>query len=142
MASIGATFTPFHTGIAVARKGTRKPMAPAIAKTPNWNGVRHAGRGRKSERYAPSASAMPIPIAIPKITPSSATWALNSSGLSATSLVGTPSAIAMPISRLWESTIRLVRLKAAKTAPPKIAMASTVLNCRSPSTSAIMSLID
>ena len=142
MASMGATRVPAHTGIIVAANGMAKPIAAANPNTPSCSGVRQAGSGRKSARYAPSACAIAKPIATPNTTPKSATWALKSSGRSAISGVGTPSAMPMPISRRWASTTLPARLNAASAAPPNTAAAKTALNWRSPSTSSISSRID
>ena len=142
IASTGATRTALHTGYDTAAKGSRKPAAATPANSPTWNGVFHMGSG-SSELSTPFISS-PItsPTPIPNRTPRSAICAPTSSGRSATLYAGVPSAIATPISRRCDSTIRLVRLNAANAAPRKRAVPKMFQNCRSPSGSSVTARYD
>ena len=58
------------------------------------------------------------PTGTPSATPATAIWALSRNGRRASARGGTPSAMPIPISRRWASTVRLMRLNAANAAAP------------------------
>ncbi len=129
MASMGRTRTARQTGYTTAANGAAKPAAAAPAKTDGWNEVSHTGRGKKPSSTCRMARPMTQPTPTPSATPRRAIWAPTSSGRRAMRLRLTPRAMAMPISRRWASTRRVVRLKAAATAPTKISMAKMLNVC-------------
>ena len=87
------------------------------------------GRGKKPSSTCRMATPITQPTTTPSATPSRAIWAATRRGRMAIRRRGTPSAMAMPISRRCASTRRAVRLKAAATAPTKISMAKMLNVC-------------
>ena len=125
MASTGATRTARRTGRAVATIGRRSPRAAPRRKTSGWNSKIQEGIGKKPRSRSAIRASMSSPTPTPNAAPRAATWTPTSRGRNAMRAGGTPRAMPMPISRRWASTMRTMRLNAAKAAPSRMRTANT-----------------
>ena len=127
IASIGGTRTPRQTGIAVATIGSTRPSSAPRTKTRGSNGrAHHRQRQQVLEDAAEHARRQAGRAPIRRRSRRRRSRRRAAAGGSRARRAGTPSAIPMPISRRWASTIRLARLKAANAAPARIRKAKIV----------------